>query len=160
MILLGSRRKPEPDRPMVRPEMEPIDWLIEASAILGLMIFLGFVIYHFQRLPETIPSHFDGSGKPDGWDDKSTFWALPVIAFFIYFLLTFISLIPNRFNYAVKITPANAMKQYTLAIRLIRYLKAAIIWLFFYISMATVRVALYNGQGLTIWFLPMVLAGI
>jgi hypothetical protein len=47
-----------------------------------------------------------------------------------------------------------------MAIRLIRYMKAAIIWMFFYISMATVRVALTNGAGLTLWFLPVVLAGI
>jgi uncharacterized membrane protein len=105
MILLGSRNKQDPGRPLIRPELGPIDWLLEAVAILGLMIFLGYVIYQFQRLPETIPSHFDGSGKPDGWDDRSTFWALPVIALFIYIMLTFIALIPSRFNFTVKTPP-------------------------------------------------------
>lgn len=160
MILLGSNRMREPDRPMVRPEIAPIDWILEAAALLGLMIFWGYVIYHFSGLPETIPSHFNVSGTPDDYASKSTFWVLPGVAMFIYILLSLIALIPYQFNYTVKITPANALIQYALAIRLIRYLKAAIIWIFFYIACATVRVVSTNEPGLTLWFIPIVVGGV
>lgn len=148
------------NRPKVRPEMGPIDWLLEIAALSGLMLLFGFAIYYFPRLPETIPSHFNGAGQPDEYSSKSTFWMLPAISIFIYVLLSLIALIPSQFNFTVKITPANAMKQYTLAIKLIRYLKAGIIWLFFYTSYVTIGVATKETTGLGSWFLPVVLGGI
>jgi uncharacterized membrane protein len=158
--LFNRNRVNKADRPVIRPEKTPVDWLLEATAFAGLMFSIGFAVYYFPRLPETIPSHFDASGLPDGYSSKSTFLMLPGIGLFVYILLSFIVLVPNQFNYAVKITPANALKQYALAIKLIRYLKAAVIWLFFYISYATIRVAENEEPGLGLWFLPIVLGGI
>ncbi|MDP1623848.1 MAG: DUF1648 domain-containing protein [Bacteroidales bacterium] len=148
------------NRPVIKPEMAPLDWLLEGAALLGLMVLFGFVIYHFQRLPETIPSHFNSAGQPDDYSSKSSIWMLPGVAIFVYVLLGLFMLIPNQFNYPVKINPANARRQYTMAIRLVRYLKAAIIWLFFYISSISVRVAAKEDSGLGLWFLPIVLGGI
>ena len=147
------------NRPTERPGMAAVDWLLEAAALLGILIFLGFVIYHYPRLPEVIPSHFNGAGLPDDYSSKSSIWFLTGIAVFIYVMLSLIVLIPHQFNYTVKITQENALRQYTLAIRLVRYLKVAIIWLFFYIGYATIRVVAKLDSGLGIWFLPVVLAG-
>jgi uncharacterized membrane protein len=158
--VFNRNRVSKADRPLIKPEMTPIDWLIEAFSIMGLMIFLGFVIYNFPKLPETIPSHFNGAGIPDEYSPKSTFWILPGIAVFIYILLSFIALVPHQYNFTVKITRANALKQYTFANRLVRYLKAALICLFFYISYTTIRVAANADSGLGLWFLPVVLSGI
>jgi uncharacterized membrane protein len=148
------------DRPVLKPEMAAADWLLEAAALLGLMILAGYVIYYFPRLPGTIPSHFNGAGQPDGFSAKASFWMLPGVAVFIYILLSLIVLVPHQFNYSIKITPANALKQYSMAIRLIRYLKAAVIWLFFYITYATVRVVEGKDSGMGLWFLPITLGGI
>jgi uncharacterized membrane protein len=145
------------DRPVMRPDITPIDWLLEAMALLGLMILLGYVIYSFPRLPDTIPSHFLAAGTPDDYSSKSSFWVLPGITIFIYGLLTFIALVPHQFNYTVIITPGNALRQYTMAIRLIRYLKAVIIWMFFYINWSIVQVANKNESGLGIVFVPVFL---
>ena len=145
------------DRPAVKPEMTPIDWMLEALALLALMILLGFVIYHYPKLPEIIPSHFNKAGMPDEYSSKSSFWFMPGIAIFVYTLMSLVALVPHQFNFPVKITLANALKQYTMALRFIRYLKAVIIWLFFYISFATIRVATSEVSGLGLWFLPVFL---
>ena len=116
--------------------------------------------YYFPQLPDTIPSHYTESGQPDDYSTKSTFLTLPAIAVFIYVLLSLIVLIPQQFNYSVKITPEDALRQYKLATRLIRYLKAAIIWMFFYISFSTIRVVTKADTGLGLWFLPIILGGI
>ena len=157
---LRRKRVDKSNRPTIRPEMGPIDWLLEAAALLGLLFFAGFAVYHFPKLPELIPSHFNGAGQPDEYAAKSTFWMLPGIAIFIYALMSLIVLAPHQFNFRVTITPQNALKQYTLAIRLIRYLKAGLIWMFFYISYGTIRVVAKDGTGLGSWFLPVVLGGI
>jgi uncharacterized membrane protein len=148
------------DRPVIRPEMTPTDWLMEAFALAGIMVLLGYVIYYYPKLPATIPSHFNGTGAPDEYSGKDSFLFLPGVSIFVYILLSLIVLIPHQFNYTIKITPANALRQYALAIRLIRYLKAAVIWLFFYSSYAIVRVAEGKASGLGLWFLPVVLGGL
>ncbi|HNX85393.1 MAG TPA: DUF1648 domain-containing protein [Bacteroidales bacterium] len=154
MILFGKPKR-EPDRPVLRPEMTPIDWIMECVALLGLLAFVGTMVYFFPRLPGRIPSHFDAAGYPDEWDGKSSLWGLAAIAFFIYTLLTLLNLIPHRFNFPVRITPNNALRQYTMAIRLVRYLKGTLVWMFFYIQWSILRVALFNSSGMGEWFLPV-----
>jgi uncharacterized membrane protein len=156
-VVRGSqnRRVDKSGRPRVRPEMTPADWLLEALAFLGLLVFAGYVIYHYRRLPDIIPSHFNAAGMPDDYSGKATILGLPGSALFVYLLLTLIALVPHQFNFSVKITPENALKQYTMAIRLIRFLKLTIILVFFYITTDIVRESDGNGSGLGLWFLPV-----
>jgi len=154
---LFRRNHREPDRPVIRPEMGPIDWLIEVIALWGLMFFSGYVIYNFSHLPETLPTHFNGSGQADEYGDKFSFLILPGVALLIYILLTLISLFPYRFNFTVKITPVNALRQYTMATRMVRILKVNLIWGFFYLSYATIQVAKGIASGLGLLFIPVFL---
>jgi uncharacterized membrane protein len=41
-------------------------------ALFLLLLVVGTIdiIYYYPRLPETVASHFDASGKPDGWSTK------------------------------------------------------------------------------------------
>jgi uncharacterized membrane protein len=155
--IFSKRNQDKADRPVVKPEMTPPDWLLEAFALFGILLMAGFVIYKYPGLPDIIPSHFNGAGVPDDYSSKSTVWIFTGIGVFVYILLSFIAMIPNQFNYPIKITPANALKQYTMALRLIRYLKAVIIWLFAYISYSIVKVAEKEQSGLGLWFLPLFL---
>jgi len=151
------RNMDKSDRPMLKPELEPLDWLLEVLTLVGLMFFLGYFLYHYRKLPDIIPSHFSASGNPNEFSTKSSLWFLPGMAFFIYALLTIIALIPHQFNYIVKITPENALRQYTMAVRLIRYLKMVLTGLFFYICFSTVRFSMKASSGLGMWFLPLFL---
>ncbi|MEI6682064.1 MAG: DUF1648 domain-containing protein, partial [Bacteroidota bacterium] len=155
---LFGKNRVEANRPVSRPEMTPADWLIEAAALLGMMFFAGYVLYNFPHLPDRIPTHFNEAGKADDYGDKSSFLILPGVALFIYTLLTLINRVPHIFNLPVKITPANALHQYTIATRLIRTLKTAIVWLFWYISYSTIIVARDSSKGLGTWFLPLTLS--
>ncbi|MEI7981017.1 MAG: DUF1648 domain-containing protein [Bacteroidota bacterium] len=150
-----KKNRSKQDRPLVRPEVTPIDWLLEALALIGLLAFLGVMAFYFSKLPETIPSHFDSAGNPDGFESKSSIWVLTGVSLFIYILMSFINLIPQRFNFPVKITPQNALRQYTLAMRMIRSLKVVLIWMFFYINLTTIRVSMHTASGLGVWFLPV-----
>jgi len=93
--------------------MGPADWILEGLAIVALLSFFGYILYQYRLLPNTIPTHFDASGTPDGYGRKDTLWALPGVALIIYAILTFISRIPEKFNFPVSINPANARIQYT-----------------------------------------------
>jgi len=151
------RRTRELNRPVIRPEMTPVDWLLEALALVGLGVLLGYVAYHYPKLPASIPTHFNAAGVADEYGAKVSILFLPVIALFLYVLLTLINLVPHTFNYPGKITPENAMRQYTLAMRLVRYLKTILVLLFFYISYSTTQVVINEASGLGLWFLPVFL---
>jgi len=146
-----------PERPRTKPETGPIDWLLELFALALMLFFVGYFFYYYPHLPVTIPSHFNGSGEPDDYSNKSTLWMLPGIALFIYLLLTLIAMAPHRLNLPGKITPENALRQYTLALRLIRYLKMLMMGLFFYIFYSTVQIATHAAAGLGAWFMPLFL---
>ena len=156
---LGLLRKNrvDPNRPVIRPEMGPLDWLLEAVALSGLMFFAGYALYHYPNLPHTIPTHFNGSGTADEFGGKESFLILPGTSLFIYVLLTMINRRPYRFNFMVKITKENALRQYTLATRMVRTLKGSLIWLFWFICHMTLQVATGAAQGMGMWFLPVFL---
>lgn len=44
-------------------------WLLLALAVLQVAVF-------YPRLPDVMASHFDGSGRADGWMSKNTFFAV------------------------------------------------------------------------------------
>jgi uncharacterized membrane protein len=150
-------RRQEPDRPKITPEMAPVDWFLEGAALLALLILLGFVYYSYRLLPDTIATHFNARGEPDDYGNKSAIFFLPAMGLFVYGLMTLINRTPHLFNFPVRITPQNAMRQYTLAIRMLRILKLVIILLFFFISRATIVSAGGSG-GLGLWFMPVFLS--
>ncbi len=145
------------NRPRILPEMGPLDWLLEISSMIIFLTYLGYMIYYYPQLPASIPAHFNGSGVVDDYSSRGSLWALPAITFFTYGLLTLIARVPHTFNFTVRITPENAMRQYTLALRFIRFIKIMITAVFFTISMVIIRVALKQSAGIGLWFLPVFL---
>ena len=152
-----NKRKQEPDRPKIRPEMMPIDWLMEGLAVAILMTFIGYAIYWYQRVPQIIPIHFDAGGNIDNYGSKIHLLILPGIGVFIYVLLTVIGLFPHTYNFTQKITPENAPRQYLLATRFVRFLKAVVIGIFFFIGIMITRVAMKQTDTMGIWLLPVIL---
>lgn len=52
---------------------------------IGIVLFVYLLLwantlYIYPKLPETIPTHFDITGKPDAWGHKSSFLILPFFA--------------------------------------------------------------------------------
>ncbi len=156
--IFGLTQHDKEDRPEIRPEMTPVDWMLEAFALAGLVVTFGYLAHFYPRLPEIIPTHFNAVGQADDTGPRSTALIMPFISVFIYALLTIVSRFPHRFNFAVAINAKNAMRQYTFALRLIRSLKVIIMWLFFFIIQGIVRSALGGTEGLGLWFLPVFLA--
>lgn len=75
---------------------------IMKEALVFLLSFAGIAyltsVYHV--IPDTIPTHFDITGEPDAWGDKSTLWGLGIFTSLpIYFLLMFLpKLDPKKIN--------------------------------------------------------------
>ncbi|MEQ1924235.1 MAG: DUF1648 domain-containing protein [Pyrinomonadaceae bacterium] len=55
--------------------------LRHAIMIFLALLLVGQAAYYYPILPATMASHFDGSGNPDGWMAKSSFFAFELVIF-------------------------------------------------------------------------------
>lgn len=151
---------PKEQQHKIALEPSPADRILEGLALAGLVVLLAVPAVYYSDLPDTIPTHFNAAGEADDYGPKITIWLLPLIGLGLYVALTLINRQPQIFNYPVKITPENAGRQYQLATRLIRLLKAGITWMFVYLCWLIVNAALTARATLGPVFLWIVLGGV
>jgi uncharacterized membrane protein len=132
-----------------------LDYSLEVISLLGLVAILVLPIIFYSQLPETIPVHFNATGNPDSFGSKATLWILPALAAVIYVFITIGSRYPDKFNYPVALTPENTQRQYKNSILMLRFVKAIVTVLFFYVVVMSVLTGLNRATGIGIYFLPV-----
>ena len=142
----------QPKLKISRSQTESILEFISGGVLLFLIVLL---FQNWERIPDSIPTHFGGSGRPDDWGSKYTLLLLPFILIIIYSGFTILSRYPHVCNYPWRITEENAERQYLLARTFLCWLKLEIILLFTFIEWATIQLALGYSEGLRLTFLPI-----
>ncbi len=145
------------ERPRIKFILSQFDKSLESIGIFLLLIMWTLTFYTFIKSPATVPTHFNASGHVDDYGNRITILILPILATVIYFGLTWINKYPHVFNYLKKITKDNAERQYTIATRMIRFLKLAILIIFSLIILFTYLTTVGLANGLGVWFLPVVI---
>lgn len=145
------------EQPKIVPPKSDLQNAMDRIALVALVGFLTYFLIYWPGLPERVPVHFNGAGQPDSYGHKATLLILPLITVAMYFLMTIINKRPYTFNYPVKITEANAERQYTLARNMISGLNAALIVAFFYMAWRTGMLLQGEADGLGPMFLPIFL---
>jgi uncharacterized membrane protein len=144
-------------RPKLEIPLNQTDKILEAFVFIGLALLWLYTAINYTQLPDKIPTHFNFNGVADGFGRKTTLWFTPIIATIMVVGLTFLSRIPHQFNYLAKITPDNAFQQYSNAVRMLRFLKLAIVGILSFITYSVVKNAQNEMSGLNAWFLPIVI---
>ena len=128
------------------PLVRTYDWL----AIIGLATSIAFTIYFYDTLPERIPTHFDGSGQPDGWSGKAMLWSLPILGLVMYVVLGLAGRAASSGNYWSTLQPKPEETETVKALSrtLIAALRAIIILKFTYLSWGSIQIALKRSEGL------------
>ncbi|MEP7233817.1 MAG: DUF1648 domain-containing protein [Ignavibacteriota bacterium] len=144
-------------RPRMTPNLTSVDKAIESLGWALLLMLWVFTLLTYSSLPETIPTHFNIAGKADNYGGKITIIIMPIIGTVIFIGLSILNKFPHIFNYPRNITEENALRQYTIATRLIRYLKSGIAFISLLLVYLTSRAALESQIGIGWWGLPLVL---
>ena len=147
----------EEERPKIKLIPTSADKLMELLGWIMLLAIWGLTITHFSDLPDTIPTHFNATGEADGFGSKASIIGLPLIATLLFIGLTVLNRYPHIFNYPSPVTQDNALRLYTLATRMLRYLKLVLLVVFGGIELMTIQHATGKGAGLGVWFLPLTL---
>lgn len=108
-------------RPRIHVPYEQADLLVELLNITLLILIWGYTVVSYMDLPETIPVHFNAKGEADDFGHKATIWILPGIATLIFLLMVILNKFPHVHNYMVNITEENALKNYRLSTRVLRF---------------------------------------
>lgn len=145
------------ERPKIKLELTTTDKTFEILGWISVLAIWVFTITNYTNLPDIIPTHYNGAGQVDGFGGKGYIFTLPLIATFLFIGLTILNKFPHVFNYPTNITADNALRKYTNATRLIRYLKFIIVIVFGLITFKTIQNVNGEASGLGIWFLPLTL---
>jgi hypothetical protein len=132
--------------------------VLETISILGLVVLAWMTIVALagpHRLPSRIPLHFHMAEQPTGWGSPRMLLAAPVVAFMLYLLMTIAARYPSAFNYPVPVTAVNQQRLQDLALGMIAWLKAEVIWLMVCVQMVSVRLARLGEAGVPVWLMPM-----
>lgn len=145
------------ERPKIKLALTVIDKAFEILGWVSTLAIWVLIITSYKNLPDTIPIHYNGAGQANGFGGKGNILALSLVATILFIGLTILNKFPHIFNYPINITTDNALRQYTNATRMVRYLKFIIVSIFGVIVLQTIRSV--NGQtsGLGVWFRPLTL---
>jgi len=146
------------ERPKITIPLIMVDKIVEAVNAIALISFWTMLLMYYPKLPDVIPIHYNAAGEVDHFGNKASLFVLPIIATVISVGFRYLSKIPHTFNYVVEIDTANAANQYTIATRMMRYLKLSVTCVFFLIFYKTVQIVDGNADALGSYFLILTLA--
>jgi len=115
------------------------------------------LLANYSDLPEVIPQHYNAYGKADDFGSKSNLFILAGIASILNIGLSALKKYPHYFNYPVEITKENAIRQYTLATRMLRFVKLILVLIFSSLVIKTIFIVTGGSHELGFWFLPIAL---
>ena len=144
-------------RPKIKVPLEGLDVIIDLLSVAVLILMIIYAIMSYSELPETIPSHFNAKGEVDGYSEKSMFWLLPTIGFVLFIGLYIINKYPHLHNYMINITEDNALKNYRLSTRIVRFTNLFIMLIFGFITFTIAQSAKGNTSNLDSWILPFII---
>lgn len=144
-------------RPRIKVPFETVGIIVELISITLLILMWGYCIINYFELPDTIATHFNAIGEPDGFGSKQTIWIIPIVATVMYIGLFILNKYPHMHNYMINITEENALKNYRFSTRIVRVVNFLCVLLMTYITYMIVESAFGKQFNLGTWFVPIVI---
>lgn len=144
-------------RPKFKILFSPLDKKSEFAAYILLSVLWILFLFTYYDLPDTIPIHYNASGVPDDFGNKTTIILLPIIGTILFWLLTIINKHPRIFNKTTSLNRQDTKQDFTYVTRLFRFYKLAIVIIFSLIVLFTYLTAIGKTKGLGVWFLPFII---
>jgi uncharacterized membrane protein len=140
-------------RPKIKIELSASDKTIELIGWFALFAIWVLTIVSYSKLPETIPTHYNGAGEVDRFGKKINILILPLLATFFFIGITLLNKFPHIFSYPKKINKDNALEHYTNLTKMNRYIKLV----FVLFSVLLVYKTIQDSGEIGALFLPLIL---
>jgi len=130
--------------------------VISPAALAALWVVTCQATSGAHRLPARIATHFDAAGRANGWGEPRMLWLLPIIAAFVFALMTLASLFPQSFHYPVPTTPATLPRLQAISLSMVAWLRAEVTGLLLWIQCVIIRAARDGEDRLSPLSMPLV----
>lgn len=131
-----------PNRPKIKLTLTAVDKLLEIIGWIVVFVMWAIVVVNYSKLPDIIPIHFNAEGVVDGYGSKSMIWILLLVGSILYAGMTYLNKFPHVFSFTTTITPENALQQYTITTKMLRYVKLLIVLIICYLLFKTIYIPL------------------
>ncbi|MFD1631900.1 DUF1648 domain-containing protein [Pseudopedobacter beijingensis] len=148
------------DQPKIIIARNGKDKVIGLLCLLLVLFMWIIILVNLKTIPDNVPVHYNYQGKADLYSSKNAVFLIPVLGTLLYVGISILNHFPHKFNYPVKITKENAKTQYTIAVRMLSYVKLILLTLFAVIAYKTTLLTTESGHqtdSIGRWFLPVVL---
>lgn len=139
----------------MKAALDKTDKLMELISIVLLIGSVMNILSVIFELPDTIPCHFTIDGRPDGYGSKHLLWIIVAISFSIYSGLTALTRYPQF--YSSGITKNNKEAQLRLTSKMLRTIKAVILFVFLVVNVMMTQSAQLKSTGYIPYLLPFIL---
>lgn len=90
----------------------PVTQGLRLASLLGIVALTAYILVRYPSLPDVVPTHFDFSGQPDDFGNRSSLLWLAGVMLLMGTLTAWLSTKPNVLNYLGEVTEANAQRLY------------------------------------------------
>lgn len=139
------------DRPEITIQLKPADKVLEITGYVLLGLLWVTAIYMYWQLPDMVPNH------PDDYIDKRITFLLAILGSLQFFIISNVEDKPHLMNFPLKITPENIERQYVRGMRMIKFIKLALLVFFLSIEYYSYREYTMFNTTLAAWLFPLVL---
>lgn len=143
-------------RPVLDLEKSALERMADGIAMLSVIASMGYLVVKWSIIPDTVATHFNFRGEPDGWGNKWLIVIPLIIGVVIWIGMHFLEKIPQSYNY-LWLTEENVHRQYKNAQLLVNSMKNIILVFFSFMTFESVRVSLGEKSLLGAWELPVFL---
>jgi uncharacterized membrane protein len=123
---------------------------IELITLIFLFTIWVYLILSWDKLPNKIPGHYNGSGVVDRFGSKNEILITPIFSFVLYTLLTIVSFFPSIWNVPYKVTEEGREFTYLHLKTMLILIKMEMVITFSYMTYCSIKI-----QALGAWFLPL-----
>jgi uncharacterized membrane protein len=125
-------------------------------AALGFLVWMTWdALQGVNRLPDSVPIHFDASGTPNAWGSPAGMLLLPVLAAALYLVMSIVVRFPDAFHYPVRVTAQNIARLQAVTLNMVAWLKMELICLFAVLQWAFIQAARSSNGHLFPLILPV-----
>lgn len=142
------------NRPKLKMPRTFLENILDITAIVLFIASSANLIMQWSSMPRTVPTHFNGTGEPDGWGSKNHLWILLIVGFMMWVLLTILEKFPHVYNYLF-LTDENVDRQYKNARLMLNVIKNEVLFFFVYMSWISGEIANGKNESLSMWDLPI-----
>jgi uncharacterized membrane protein len=129
--------------------------MLEAIALVEVILLLVLTWVFYDKAPETVPSHFNLSMEADAWSDKDVYWLLAVVMVIGMAICASAAYNRKLVNLPVRLKPSVFYRQIGLISRMCRVMTVAfgLIWLTILLAMSAEFIGL--PEDVTMVLLPV-----